>query len=186
MRGTEFGARIADDLIGGVEKSSAITPATVRSGHARPVQPTSAAATITAILAIASLRLNSQIAFTLASPSRKRARSNAAVTLTARATIPIPPINSASGTVAFSARQIAKAITPRPSAPRNSPCVSATCARARADQASASRPIRLIEPSPMKSSEFAFNAWLSAMKPPTSSHRPKPRLSATTIVRTRR
>ncbi|KAK0348879.1 hypothetical protein LTR94_035359, partial [Friedmanniomyces endolithicus] len=106
------------------------------------------------------------IARTLASPSRKRASNIAERTLIARATTPITPISSASGAVALSARQTAKPITPNPNVPRNNPCVSATRARARADHASASRPIRVIEPSPRKSSESAFSAWLSAMKPP--------------------
>ncbi|OYW89214.1 MAG: hypothetical protein B7Z20_00520 [Sphingobium sp. 32-64-5] len=106
-------------------------PATARSGQALPVHATRPAAAITATLASASLRLNSQIARTLASPSRKRASTKADTTLIASATTPIVPISSASGAVAFRARQIAKPITPTPSAPRNNPCVSATFALAR-------------------------------------------------------
>jgi hypothetical protein len=64
-------------------------PATTRSGHAAFSKATKPAAVITAILASASLRLNSQIARAFASPpSLKRISASTALTFTIR---PISP-----------------------------------------------------------------------------------------------
>lgn len=56
----------------------AIATATTRSGHGVPVSATAAAATITAALPIASLRLNSQTARAFASPPRCGAQQRCA------------------------------------------------------------------------------------------------------------
>src|SRR3546814_2809511 len=82
----------------------AITAATARSGHAVPVQATSPAAPTTAALPMASLRLNSHTARTLASPVRCGISTSAAATLTANAMIPNSPISSASGWFTTSTR----------------------------------------------------------------------------------
>jgi len=81
---------------------------------------------------------------------------------------------------------MAMAMTARPSAPRKSPCVIAIRARVDAAHPRASRPTKVIEPSPRKSSASAFSAWLLAMNPPTISRRPKPTLRMTTHHSARR
>src|SRR3546814_3870155 len=70
-----------------------MTTATARSGHGVAVHQTSPAAATTARLPMASLRLNSQTALTLASPARCGTSTSAAATLTASATAPNSPMS---------------------------------------------------------------------------------------------
>ena len=113
-------------------------------------------------------------------------RTAAEVRLTRRAAAPMPPISSASGGTAVRARHSATPMTPMPSDSRNRPWAKAIRVRASAVQPIATRPANVIVPSPIKSSESAFSAWLLAMNPPTISHRPKPRFRITTIQSARR
>lgn len=63
-----------------------MTPATIRSGHAVPVAQTPLAATITATLPMASLRLRKQTGRTFASPLRYLSRSMTLIAMTTRST----------------------------------------------------------------------------------------------------
>src|SRR5271166_814722 len=80
-----------------VRKIPAISAATPRSGQAVAVPHTPAAAIITTTLPIASLREHSQTERTLASPSLYGINSSTLPRLAARASEPMPPINSARG-----------------------------------------------------------------------------------------
>src|SRR5512132_4588117 len=84
--------------------SADIANATTRSGQEAPVAQTAAAASTTATLPMASLRLHNQTERTLASPSRKRNSSSAAPTLTASASAPTALIVTGSGEPPWTAR----------------------------------------------------------------------------------
>ena len=164
----------------------AITAATAKSGQGVPVQATSPAATTTARFPIASLRLNSQTARTFASPDRCGISTAAAATFTISAITPKMPMMPASGWCSTSTRYAVVARTPMPSAPRNRPCRSAARARHLRLQPIASRPRKVIEPSPKKSSASALSACDPAIKPATISATPMPTFSRTTIHSARR
>ncbi|CAH0498842.1 hypothetical protein NVSP9465_03936 [Novosphingobium sp. CECT 9465] len=153
-------------------------PATARSGQALPVHATRPAAAITATLASASLRLNSQIARTLASPSRKRASTKADTTLIASATTPIVPSvrhrarlrsGRAKSRNRLRPRQAHRETTPASARPLPSPVRT----RQARETDKADRPV------PRKSREIRFQRLAIGDEPPNSSATPKPRLSTT-------
>ena len=108
---------------------AAITPATTRSGQLRPVPNTPSAASITATLLNASLRVHSHTPRMLASPSRQAYSSRATPTLAASASRPTEPMVSASGVMPCHAPQATRPITNTPKASMLAPLSSAALAR---------------------------------------------------------